>query len=87
MNLEIKDVGDKLEVLFEIVGQENFLEIARMYGGNNVYIPTFKSVVRNGRNREIVKRYNGVNANLLAKEYGMCVNQLKRIVMEFSTVE
>ena len=84
MKVKIEDVGDKLELLFEIVGKENFLEIARMYGGNNVYIPTFKSVIRNARNREIIKRYNGVNANLLAKEYGMCVNQLKRIVMQYS---
>ena len=84
MKVKIEDVGDKLEVLFEIVGKEHFLEIARMCGGNNVYIPTFKSVVRNARNREIVKRYNGVNANLLAKEYGMCVNQLKRIVTDLT---
>lgn len=69
-----------MKVKIEDVGEKKILEIARMYGGNNVYIQTFKSVIRNARNREIVKRYNGVNADLWAKEYGMCVNQLKRIV-------
>jgi len=84
MKLQRDDIGYKLENLFEIVGEERFLEISRMYGGSNLYIPTFNSVVRNGRNREIIKKYNGVNASQLAKEYGMCVNQLNRIVVEFS---
>lgn len=84
MNLKIEDVGDKVELLFEIVGEDKFLEIARMYGGNNVYVPTYKSVIRNARNREIIKRYNGVNASQLAKEYGMSVNQLKRIIVEYN---
>lgn len=74
------DVGYKLEGLFEIVGEKEFLEISRMYGGDLVYIPTYSSLVRGSRNREIVDKYNGVNAADLARVYGMSVNHLNRIV-------
>jgi Mor family transcriptional regulator len=83
MKIKAKDICDKLDLLFEIVGEEKFLEITKMYGGNNVYIPTYKSTIRNSRNREIVKRYNGVNANQLAAEYGICVNHVKRIINDY----
>lgn len=83
MKLKREDIGDKLELLFEIVGEEKFLEIAKMYGGANLYVPTYASVIRNSRNREIISRYNGVNAMYLSKEYGMCVNQLNRIISDF----
>ncbi len=60
MKLRKEDVYEHLEMLYEIVGEEKYLEIVRMYGGSNLYIPTYKATIRNGRNREIKKRYNGV---------------------------
>ena len=80
MKVKVDDVIDGLALLYEIVGEESFLEIVRMYGGSNVYIPTYKSVMRNYRNREIVKRFNGVNASTLAREYGISVTHVKNIV-------
>lgn len=82
MKIKADDIGYKMDLLFEIVGEEKFLEITKMYGGNNIYIPTYKSTIRNSRNREIKKRYNGVNATQLANEYGICVNQIKKIINE-----
>ena len=73
-------VVDNLAIMYEIVVEEKFLEIIRMYGGSNLYIPTYKSVVRSSRNREIAKRYNGINASQLAREYGITVNQIRNIV-------
>lgn len=80
MKVEAYDVIENLSLMYEIVGEEKFLEIIRMYGGNNLYIPTYKSVVRSSRNREIAKRYNGINASQLAREYGITVNQIRNIV-------
>ena len=61
MKIRKEDVYEHLEMLYEIVGDEKYLEIIRMYGGSNLYIPTYKATIRNSRNREIRKRYNGVN--------------------------
>ena len=80
MKVEAYDVIENLSLMYESVGEEKFLEIIRMYGGNNLYIPTYKSVVRSSRNREIAKRYNGINASQLAREYGITVNQIRNIV-------
>ena len=80
MKVEAMDVSMNLSNLFEIVGEEKFLEIARLYGGNNLYIPTYKSAVRCSRNREIIRRFNGINADVLAREYGISVNHVKKII-------
>ena len=80
MKIRKEDVYEHLEMLYEIVGDEKYLEIIRMYGGSNLYIPTYKATIRNSRNREIRKWYNGVNLSFLAAEYGMSVNNLRNIV-------
>ena len=82
MKIRKEDLYEHLELLYEIVGEEKYLEIVRMYGGSNLYIPTYKATIRNSRNREIKRRYNGVNGSLLAAEYGMSVNNLRNIVKE-----
>ena len=79
MKVEAYDVIENLSLMYEIVGEEKFLEIIRMYGGNNLYIPTYKSVIRSSRNRDIVNRYNGFNGTQLAREYGISVNQVRNI--------
>ena len=80
MKIKAYYVVENLAIMYEIVEEEKFLEIIRMYGGSNLYIPTYKSVVRSSRNREIAKRYNGINASQLAREYGITVNQIRNIV-------
>ena len=67
-------------MLVDIVGEEKYLEIIRMYGGMSLYIPTYKSALRSARNREIARRYDGVNASMLVSEYRMSVNHIKRIL-------
>ena len=80
MKVEDYDVIENLSLMYEIVGEEKFLEIIKMYGGNNLYIPTYKSVIRSSRNRDIVNRYNGFNGTKLAREYGISVNQVRNII-------
>ena len=80
MKVEAYDVIENLSLMYEIVGEEKFLEIIRRYGGNNLYIPTYKSVIRSSRNRDIVNRYNGFNGTQLAREYGISVNQVRNII-------
>lgn len=80
MKVKIDDVIDSLALMYDIVGEEKFLEIVKMYGGSNVYIPTYKSVIRNYRNREIISKFNGVNAAQLSREYGISVTHIKNIV-------
>ena len=82
MRIRKEDVYEHLELLYEIVGEEKYLEIVRMYGGANLYIPSYKATIRNSRNREIKRKYNGINAGLLAMQYGMSVNNVRNIVKD-----
>ena len=82
MKIRKEDVYEHLEMLYEIVGEEKYLEIVKMYGGANLYIPTYKATIRNSRNREIRKKYNGINISLLAMQYGMSVNNVRNIVKD-----
>ena len=43
MKVEAYDVIENLSLMYEIVGEEKFLEIIRMYGGNNLYITAEKN--------------------------------------------
>jgi Mor family transcriptional regulator len=73
---------ENLDALIEIVGEKKFIEILKIYGGQNVYFPLYKSIIRDSRNVEIVKRFNGYNAKSLACEYNVSVSHIRRIVRE-----
>ncbi|MGL6105784.1 Mor transcription activator family protein [Romboutsia sp.] len=81
--MERDKVGEKAEVILEIVGEEKFIEMCKIYGGGSVYLPTYTSVVREKRNSEIVKRYNGFNEGRLASEYRMSKTHVRRILKEY----
>ena len=73
------DIPVQFHAMVEIIG-----EVAKLYGGTNTYIPTYKGLFRYARNRDIVKQFNGVNHNELAIRYNMCVSNIKRILNENS---
>ena len=76
------DLSENIAALYEAIGEENFIKVVKLYGGNNLYIPTYKSVIRYSRDREIIRRYNGVNATMLSREYGISVTQVRNILKE-----
>ena len=51
------------------MGIDKFIEFCNEYGGIAIYFPSKKTLLRNGRNREIIKRYNGKNIKDLARAF------------------
>ena len=82
MKIRECDLSENIAPLYDAIGEENFIKVVKLYGGNNLYIPTYKSVIRYSRDREIIKRYNGVNATMLSREYGISVTQVRNILKE-----
>lgn len=82
MKVKLEDIPFQFHAMVEIVGIDKFVEITKLYGGTNTYIPTYKGLFRYARDREIVRQFNGVNYNELAVKYNMCVSNLKRILNE-----
>lgn len=81
--MERDKINENAEVILELIGEENFFKICQVYGGGSVYIPTYSSVVRDKRNEDIVKRYNGFNVKRLASEYRLSENHVRRILKEY----
>lgn len=80
MLIKLNDIPDNFHAMIEVIGIEKFLEISKLYGGINMYIPIYSSLIRQARNRDIIGKYNGVNVNELAIKYGISVVSVRRIV-------
>lgn len=79
MEIKKEDIPDNMIIMVEIIGIEDFIEISKVYGGDLLYIPTYKSLKKQSRNREINKAYDGFNARELSKIYELSVSQIHRI--------
>ncbi|MBS5787814.1 MAG: transcriptional regulator [Clostridioides difficile] len=80
MLIKLNDVPENFHALVEVIGIEKFLGISKFYGGMNMYIPIYSSLIREARNREIIEKYNGVNTNELAIKYGISAISVRRII-------
>lgn len=84
----ISDVADTIAVSTKEEIAENVLrEIVHNWGGLNVYIPKNWLFEVSERKLEIYKRYNGTNHTELAREYGLSVQYIYRIVKQVGEAE
>ena len=44
MEIKKEDIPDNMITMVEIIGIEDFIEISKVYGGDLLYIPTYKSL-------------------------------------------
>ncbi len=80
MEIKMEDIPDNMISMVEIIGMDNFVEITRVYGGDILYIPSYKSLKKQVRNRKIKTEYDGRNSKELSKNYDLSVSQINRIV-------
>ena len=66
--------------LANFMGIDKFIEFCNEYGGIAIYFPSKKTLLRNGRNREIIKRYNGKNIKDLARAFEISEVQVRNII-------
>ncbi|MGL6174557.1 MAG: Mor transcription activator family protein, partial [Cellulosilyticaceae bacterium] len=74
------DFDEIYEDIIETIGVDNFVELCKLRGGMVVYFPVHSRAIREARNREIVKKFNGVNFVQLAKEYKLSESYLRRLL-------
>ena len=80
MKFLLDDIPYSLHSMVEIVGEEKFLGIVKLYGGATLYIPVYSKIIMKERNREMVREFNGKNLDSLRKRYGMSTQQIKRLL-------
>lgn len=80
MEVRREDIPDDMLSMVDIIGIDKFLDVSKIYGGYAVYIPIYKSIIREARNREIMSKYDGYNVRELANIYGISANHIYHIV-------
>lgn len=68
----------ELQRLYEIVGEENFIQIQKEYGGETIYIPK----PNKERNENILYEflYEGMSPKELAKKWGLSTSMINKII-------
>lgn len=70
MTLDMLPQGLPYQIAKEI-GIENYMKLAKLVGGDRIYIPRFESLIRPVRDKKMKEEFNGYNHRKLAKKYGL----------------
>ncbi len=73
--------GDMIDVV-DAIGITATKRLLEVFGGEPVYFPKTKSVIRAARDRKIYKEFNGFNFRELAITYNLTTRQIRIIVQE-----
>lgn len=71
--------GEQRE-LAEIIGLEAYKKLAVNYAGCTIYIQKPERAVKQSRDAEIIRKFDGGNYKQLAKEYGLSENAVRKII-------
>jgi len=61
-------------------GREVAMTLARHFGGQNIYFPSFKTLSMPGRNQRILKAFKGTNYKELACKFDLSEQRIRDIV-------
>ena len=78
--IRLEDVPAEQQDIAEVLGMDTFLQLVRLCGGMDFYIPKLESLERNGRNREIRARFDGGNYRALAARFRLSERQVRKII-------
>lgn len=78
--VKLEELPEELIPIASFMGMDMFLNFCEEFGGCHIYMPSKKSILRGYRNREIIRRYDGTNSKVLAKEFGISEIYLKSII-------
>lgn len=81
MNFSIDDIPLQHRDIAEHLGINNFINLCKNFGGENIYIPTEKTLVNSIRNKEINKLYKkGYSIKELSKKYNLTNSCIRHIL-------
>ena len=76
---QLHDDKSQLE-LAEVIGLDAYKKLVAYYGGSRVYVQKASSILKEVRDHEIRKKFNGWNYRHLAIEYGLSEATIRDIV-------
>lgn len=79
-HIDISDIPEPHQPVVSLIGLDNFLKLCQYAMGDELYLPMQDSILRNVRNRLIVREYNGCNVPELSRKYNLTPRHIKNIV-------
>ena len=80
MDIRLDDLTGNQREIAELIGLDNYIKLSKCYGGDSsLYIQKYSEIVKNARNREIRKKYNGYNIRQLARMYNLSEQHIRQI--------
>lgn len=81
-SLTIEDLQEQHREIAEAVGIEGMIRLTDAFGGNPIYIPKKRELVKNRVYRMILDEYDGTNIKDLAVRYDVCESTVYNIVRD-----
>lgn len=76
----LDDLQEQHRDIAECIGLESFLLLVEKLGGNSIYIPQMREVVKLRIYRKISEEFDGTNIKVLAVKYGVSESTVYNVV-------
>ena len=83
--ISIDDLFGNQKDIAEIIGIDEYIKLTKVYGGDMIYIQKHSEVQKIRRNKEIRSKFNGFNADELAKEYDLTERYIRSLCSDLVT--
>jgi Mor family transcriptional regulator len=80
--IRLEDIPSSYRDIASIVGVDSFIEICKLFGGNSMYFPTARTILKPVRDENIKRGFNGSNIRELSLKYGICETQIRKILFK-----
>lgn len=79
-----EDIPEDMDWLCDIIGVKCFMEIVDRAGGELLYIPKRTTIEIPLRKKAIMEEFDGSNARILGRKYGLTERRVREILKEAS---
>ena len=81
------DLPEKFYTIANEIGIDNTIKLAKVIGGEYIYIPKVDKILASIRNKNIRKEFNGYNYKELGKKYNLTEIQIRNICKDIINVK
>lgn len=85
--IRVSDLPGEIREIAKLIGLNSAMKLARIYGGDFVYIPKYESITRPVRDRAILAEYNGQNLKELAIKFNLSIRYVRTIIENTQKLE
>ena len=78
--VRLEDIPEEYRDIAGELGLEVFLRLARLCGGQSLYVPKMESLEREARDRDIRARFDGGNYRALGVQFRLSERQIRKII-------